>query len=88
MTRHQKAFANELYYIQILYSPIPGLQNVISMSQCKKDVTPWLPHWGLVFFPLTHWSVENNELNVTADNIGNSHWLIALPKWRKDSLSR
>ena len=28
---------------------------IISMGQCKKDVTPLLKHWRYVFLTLTHW---------------------------------
>ena len=30
---------------------------LISMGQCKKDVTPLLMHWSYVFLALTHWFV-------------------------------
>ena len=32
----------------------PWLKKTISMSQCKKDVTPLLTQWGYVFLALTH----------------------------------
>ena len=41
------------------------ITRVISMGQCKKDVTPLLVHWSYIFLALTHrYLIQSNPSNL------------------------